>query len=125
MGSPPAAAVAGLVALRIYADLLSQISSAIVGFFTSIWNGIQAFFGQIFQSIANVISTIFQAPVNPITSSWTAFTNWANGFGPIAPLVTVLMVGLVFGVAAFFVWLVVKLSVSETEQTAEEVEEGV
>lgn len=116
---------AAALALQIYADIFSQIQGAIIGFFQGIWNGVQAFFGQIFQAIANVIVAIFQAPINAINASWTNFTNSLAGFGPLAPLITAAMVGLVFVVAAFFIWLIAKLSVSETEQTAEEVEEGV
>jgi phage-related protein len=114
-----------IFAAGLQADIVSQIESAIISFFTSIWNGIVSFFGQIFTAVANVITTIFQAPVNAITSSWVSFQVWANGFGPIAPLLTILMVGLFFAVAVFFIWLLAKLSVSEGEQTAEEAEEGV
>lgn len=111
-------------ALVVPADIVSQVENAIIGFFQTIWSGISSFFGSIFQSIANVISEIFQAPVNAIQSSWVAFESWANSFGPLAPLLTVGMVALVVIIAIFLIWLVIKVTVSEGEQTLGEAEEG-
>jgi hypothetical protein len=103
----------------------ADIWSIIEGFFGSIWNGIVAFFGTIFGAIANALVQVIEIPFSGLQSSWNAFQVWANSYGPIAPLLTIGMIGLFLAVAAFFIWLLVKYSTSETEQTAEEVEEGV
>lgn len=122
MDAGTAFAVAALV---IWGDVVSQITQAIISFFQSIWSGVSNFFGTIFQSIANVIAAIFQAPVNAINSSWTAFQTWANGLGPVAPFLTVVMVAAIVLLGVFIVWIVIKLSVSEAEGVGTEVEEGV
>ena len=105
-------------------DIISSIENAIVGFFVSIWDGISSFFGTIFQSIANTFAAVFQAPVNAVESSWASFSAWANGFGPLAPVLVIVIIAAVFLIAIWVIWLVIKLSVSEGEQTAEEAEEG-
>lgn len=119
-----AAVAPALLPHVLYGDILTQIESAIISFFTSIFNGITAFFGTIFAAIANVLAAIFNAPVAAITSSWTSFQTWANQYGPIAPFLTILMVAAFFLIGAVAIWLVIKFSVKQTEETAEEAEEG-
>lgn len=108
-----------------WGDIVSQIESAFIGFFQGIWTGIQSFFGTIFNSIASALASIFTAPIAAINASWTALQNWASGFGPLAPILTVLVLGTFAVILGWFIWLVIKLSVSESEQTGEELEEGV
>ena len=117
-----AAAPAGVVVLR--GDVISSIESLIAGFFQTIWDGISSFFGTIFQAIANTFAAVFEAPVSAVESSWTSFSNWANGFGPLAPILVVAIIAAVFVISTWAIWLIIKLSVSEGEQTAEEAEEG-
>jgi len=106
-------------------SILNQIWEAIVAFFQSIWAGIVSFFGAIAQSIANVIVAIFQSPINAINASWVAFQAWANQYGPLAPIFTILVFGAFLLIAVFFIWLAVKLTTSEAEGVGTEVEEGV
>ena len=106
------------------ADVVSQITAAIIAFFTSIWNGIQGFFGNIFGALSNAVAAIFNAPVSVINASWQAFQTWVVQFGPLAPLLTTIILAAVFILAVWLVWLIVKLSVSESESIGGEVEEG-
>ncbi|MCI4360087.1 MAG: hypothetical protein L3J91_00125 [Thermoplasmata archaeon] len=121
------AAPAFLVATphELHADILSQIESAIIGFFTSIFQGIENFFGTIFQAIANTFALIFSAPGAAIQASFASLTIWASQYGPLAPLITIGVVSIVLIIATFLIWLIIKISTSEAEQTGEEVEEGV
>ncbi len=105
-------------------DIVCEIEQGVIGFFQSIWNGISGFFGGIFGSIGNLFSNIFTAPINSINASWASLQGWASGFGPLSPLITVGIVVLVVVIVVFFLWLVIKLSVSEGEQTLGELEEG-
>ena len=120
----PSASAVGWAAPSLRGDIISSIENAILGFFVSIWDGISSFFGTIFQSIANTFAAVFEAPVNAVESSWVSFSAWANGFGPLAPVLVIVIIAAVFVIAIWVIWLVIKLSVSEGEQTAEEAEEG-
>jgi hypothetical protein len=119
------AVLALLLAAPLHADIVSDLENAIIGFFSSIWNGIEGFFGTIFDAIANTFATIFNAPAQAIEASWTDLENSTAGLGIFSPIVTILVVFAVVAVATFLIWLVIKISVSEGEQTGEEAEEGV
>jgi hypothetical protein len=123
----PVALLAALLMVdpNLKGDIVSQIEGAVVSFFRGIWNGISSFFGTIFSAIANLFADFFSAPASAISESWVSFENWVNQFGVLAPLFTVLMVAAFVGIAVLIIWLIVKFSVSEGEQTAEEAEEGV
>jgi len=112
-------------AVVVLAALYGDVWSYIEAFFASIWNGIESFFGAIFGAIESALIEVIQIPFQGLQSSWASFQTWANSYGPLSPLLTIGMIGLFLSIAAFFIWLLVKYSTSETEQTAEEVEEGV
>lgn len=120
-------AVAPVLALTlfVYGDIVSQVENAIFGFFQSIWDGISSFFGQIFQGFANLIVSIFELPVTALQSSFAALTSFANAFGPLSPIIVLLVITAVVLLGVWLLWIVIKLSVSEGEQTGEELEEGV
>lgn len=113
------------VALVAFGDIISQIENAILGFFESIWNGISSFFGTIFGAIAQTFATIFSAPGQAIQSSFASLNAWAAQYGPLAPVITILIVAAVIVIGTYLIWFIIKVSVSEGEQTGEEAEEGV
>jgi hypothetical protein len=125
--TPPWAEPLGLAlaAMVLYGDIVSQIESAILSLFQSVWNGIESFFGTIFSAIANTFATIFNAPVGAIQASFTTLTNSASGFGVFAPVVVIVIVAAVLIIATYLIWLIIKVSASEGEKTVEEGEEGV
>jgi hypothetical protein len=114
-----------LLGIALRGDIVSQIENAIIGFFQTIWNGITSFFGTIFGAIANAFAAIFNAPIAAIQGAWADLQNSVASFGIFAPLVTILVVVAIFVIVAYVIWVIIKLSVSEGEQTGEEVEEGV
>jgi hypothetical protein len=123
--SVPAGALATAPLLVFHGDLISQLEGYILGFFQSIVSGIEGFFGTIFSSIANSIASLFSAPVNAVIWSWTVLQNWASGYGPLAPIVTIGVVVIVFLMLAWLVNTMLKLTISEGEEDTQEVEEGV
>ncbi len=108
-----------------YGDIVSQIENAVIGFFQTIWDGIVSFFGQISNAIVSIPVTAFTDAANVLGQSFTSLGTWANTFGPLSPLIVAGIVSMVVLIIVFVLWLVIKLSVSEGEQTAEEAEEGV
>jgi hypothetical protein len=124
-GSNPLLGGVGLALLLvIHADVISSLEGALEGFFQSILSGIDNFFGTIFQSLANTIAAIFNAPVQAIDTSFASLNNWAANYGPLAPIITILVVAAVFLLVVLLIWLIIKISVSEGEQTLGEAEEG-
>lgn len=120
-----ARAPATALVLVVYGDLAGDIENAILGFFKSIWDGITSFFGTIFGGLANLIAQIFEAPVIAVQDSFQQLDNWASQFGPFAPIITVAITAVVLILIVWVIWLVIKLAVSEGEQTLGEAEEGV
>lgn len=116
------AAVLAIAAL--WGDIISDIENGILAFFTEIWDGISSFFGRIFNAISSTFATIFSAPQQAITGAFGSLNTWASQYGPLAPLLTVAVVAGTFILGTWLVWTVVKVSVSEGEETGEEVEEG-
>jgi hypothetical protein len=123
--APAGATPALLAALYAHGDIISDVENAIVQFFTDVWDGIESFFGTIFDAIANTFATIFSAPASAIQSSFNSLSAWASEYGPLAPIITIVIVGAVLIIAIFLIWLIIKISLSEGEETAEEAEEGV
>lgn len=119
-GGRTAAALA-VGAVVLYGDIISVIE----GFLEDLWSAVASFFGTIFGAISSGIAEVFTVPLQGLGLAWSTFQAWADSYGPLAPLLTVLMIGLFMAIAVFFIWLLVKFSVSESEQTAEEAEEGV
>jgi hypothetical protein len=107
------------------AALRGDVWSSILGFLDSIWSGIAWFFGGILSAIQQALESLITIPIGAVQGAWNSFEAWANQYGPLAPLLVVGMIGLFLAIAAFFIWLLVKYSVSQVEQTGEEVEEGV
>lgn len=111
--------------LVIYGDVVTTLENAIISFFQTIFNGIANFFGTIFGALANTLGAIFNAPVQAVQSSFASLSTWAAQYGPLAPIITILIVSVVLLIGAYVIWLIIKLSVSEGEQTLGEAEEGV
>jgi hypothetical protein len=112
-------------ALAVYGDIVSQIESAIVAFFQSIWNGISGFFGGIFASIGDAFRSFFEAPIQFVQGAFQSLSSFADQYGPFAPIILIGIVGVVFVAVVLILWLIIRVSVSEAEKTGDELEEGV
>lgn len=110
---------------RVYGDIISTIEGDIVGFFASIWQGVSNFFGSIFSSLADTISAAIGAPVQAIDNSFAVLESWSANFGPLAPIAVIAIVAVVLMIIILVLWLAIRLSVSEGEETLGEAEEGV
>lgn len=121
----PLETAAPMVSVVVTGDIVSTLESSVIQFFTGILTGIENFFGTIFQSFANLVSDILKAPVDTVTASFQTLTNSTLGFGPFAPVVVAAVIAATVLIVIWLLWTVIKFSTSETEQTANEVEEGV
>jgi hypothetical protein len=116
-GTLRAEALFVLLGQTIWQDIESALGT--------VWNGIESFFAGIFGSIAAAIETVFGSLVAPINASWQDFQAAVAPYGLLAPIITALVIAAFVMIGVFVIWLLIKFSVSQTEQVGEEAEEGV
>jgi hypothetical protein len=105
------------LALVVFGDVTQTIFDAITSFLSTVANGVTSFFGTIFQSLANLFASVINAPSAAIATSFLQLTNWTSQFGPFAPIITILVTAVVVVIIVFLIWFVIRLTVSEGEQT--------
>lgn len=123
-GAPPGAPLLPALALVATDTITQSIWNAFISFFESIWQGISTFFSTIFQGLANLVAAIFEAPVAGVQQSFGSLADWSVNYGPLAPIIEVVVVVIVAFIIVIAIWIVIRLSISQGEGAATEAEEG-